>query len=137
MSVRAKFKVEEITFTKEGGRIILLPVTDGSPENEEFFKWTPYGEIKIGTINPAVLEEFKAGDAVYVDFTKVSSDGSHQDRVKDEKHELDKKLKNLNVFLSTELFNKLNQDEQSRLREQFKLMTLYSKTLEDRISAFT
>lgn len=71
MQVRAKFKVEEVTFTKDGGRIILLPVTSGSPENDEFFKWTPYGKIEIGTINAEAIKQFNPCDQFYVDFTKA------------------------------------------------------------------
>lgn len=69
MTVRAKFKVSEVTQHEQGASIKLVPVTSGSPENEQFFKWTPWGEIKIGTINPAAAEQFKPGAQFYVDFT--------------------------------------------------------------------
>lgn len=71
MSVRAKFKVSEITETDQGKAIKLSPVTSGSKENEEFFKWRPYGSITIGTINPAVAEQLTIGKVFYVDFTEA------------------------------------------------------------------
>jgi hypothetical protein len=69
MTVRAKFKVAEVTQHEQGSSIKLVPVTSGSPENEQFFKWTPWGEIKIGTINQAAADQFKPGAEFYVDFT--------------------------------------------------------------------
>jgi len=71
MASRAKFKCEEVTLTTTGGVIKLLPVTTGNPENEKFFKWTPHGEIKIGTINPEVVKDFVPGKEYYVDFTQA------------------------------------------------------------------
>jgi len=69
MSVRAKFKVEEVTQSTNGHSVRLVPVTGGSPENESFFKWTPWGEIKIGTINADAAKQFQPGQQIYVDFT--------------------------------------------------------------------
>ena len=72
MSVRAKFKVQSVTESEGGLKTATLqPVVSGSPENAEFFKWTPSGSITLGTINPAVAEQFTPGTAFYVDFTKA------------------------------------------------------------------
>ena len=73
MTVRAKFRVESVTQTRDGHAIDLKPVTNGSPENEQFFKWTPWGDIKIGTINAAAAEQFKPGAEFYVDFTPATA----------------------------------------------------------------
>ena len=70
-NVRAKFKVESVTQSESGASITLKPVTCGGPENEEFFKWTPWGEIKIGTINPDAAAKFAPGDQFFVDFIKA------------------------------------------------------------------
>jgi hypothetical protein len=72
MSVRAKFKVASITKDENGASIILRPVVSGSKENEQFFRWTPSGEIKIGTINAAAAEQFEPGVEFYVDFTPAN-----------------------------------------------------------------
>lgn len=70
MSIRAKFKVQSVTETEGGLKSVkLFPVTSGSPENAEFFKWTPSGAIDMGTINPVAAEQFKPGTEFYVDFT--------------------------------------------------------------------
>ena len=66
---RAKFKVEEVTQSTQGHSVRLTPVTGGSPENESFFKWTPWGDIKIGTINAEAAANFTPGKQFYVDFT--------------------------------------------------------------------
>lgn len=73
MSVRAKFKVESITQTTNGHSVALTPVTGGSPENEQFFKWTPYGKIEMGVISAETAAKFQPGQQVYVDFTPVES----------------------------------------------------------------
>ena len=71
--VRAKFKIIKVTpsdiFGKNGGEVILSPVTCGSEENERFFNMTPYGQIIMGTINKNILNQFEVGEEMYVDFT--------------------------------------------------------------------
>jgi hypothetical protein len=70
MSVRAKFKVTSITYTEvNGAAVALSPVISGSKENEDFFKWTPSGEIRLSTINEDAAVQFKPGTQFYVDFT--------------------------------------------------------------------
>lgn len=72
MSVRAKFKVESVTSNGvEGGNVKLTPVMSGSPENESFFRWSPWGAIEIGTVNEAAFAQFEIGAEFYVDFTKA------------------------------------------------------------------
>lgn len=68
---RAKFKVVETLKREDGNEVTLHPVTCGSPENESFFRWTPYGEIKIGTINEEASKQFEVGKEYYVDFTQA------------------------------------------------------------------
>ncbi len=69
-TVRAKFKVTSLTEQENGlFSVKLQPVTSGSLENEQFFKYTPYGAIEMGTINKAGAENFKPGAQFYVDFT--------------------------------------------------------------------
>jgi hypothetical protein len=71
--MRAKFKLVQKTISEGGCRLKFEPVTTGSYENEQFFKWTPYGSIDIGTINQAVEEKFsKIGAEYYVDFTPAN-----------------------------------------------------------------
>lgn len=68
--VRAKFTVtKHEAASAAGATVILAPVTSGSKENESFFKYTPFGEIRIGTVNQAVVDEMPVGKTFYVDFT--------------------------------------------------------------------
>jgi hypothetical protein len=74
-TVRCKYVCREIV-TREGTRdpegklyeVRFSPVTSGSPENEEFYKWTPAGELKIGTIKRM---PFEVGKSYYLDITEA------------------------------------------------------------------
>lgn len=70
MTTRAKFNVAEITKQGNGGgtRVTLMPVTTGSEENKNFWKFTPAGKIELHITNLDVKFEF---GEYYVDFTKA------------------------------------------------------------------
>lgn len=59
-----------------------------------------------------------------------------QQRVLQEKQELDDKIKKLVPFIDGEIYKKLPEDEQVRLRKQVVLMSDYSEVLGERIAAF-
>lgn len=59
----------------------------------------------------------------------------YQQRVIDEKTELDEKLTKLIGFFDTSIYKNLPEDEQRRLREQSEHMSNYSAVLGARISA--
>lgn len=72
--VRAKFKVDQVSKNEEGaGSVTLRPVYGGSPENDEFFRMTPGGQITLATINPVALGQFTEGKEYFVDFTPAES----------------------------------------------------------------
>jgi hypothetical protein len=71
MTVRAKYKCTHKDEDINGFKITLEPVVDGSAENKEFFKWTPYGKMEMGTINAKAAEEFVVGQEYYIDFNKA------------------------------------------------------------------
>lgn len=60
----------------------------------------------------------------------------HQQRVVDEKTELDEKRQKLGEFKNTDLFAYLPWQEQERLNTQAHIMTMYSSVLGERISNF-
>ena len=61
----------------------------------------------------------------------------HQERVVEEKKELDSKLNRLKDFIQTSpQFEKLPLDEQERLTSQERVMSEYSNILQARIDAF-
>lgn len=69
-SVRAKFKCTgKSPNGEEGDQIQLSAVTSGNKENEQFFRWTPFGELTMGTVNPAASAQFEVGKEYYLDFT--------------------------------------------------------------------
>ncbi|THJ36151.1 DUF2829 domain-containing protein [Lampropedia aestuarii] len=61
---------------------------------------------------------------------------AHQQRVLDEKRELDERREKLAAFYSTPIFNSLPESEQSRLLSQGVAMRTYSEILGDRIANF-
>jgi len=67
--VRCKFKCTSKTEKEAGFAITLEPVTHGSPENESFFKWTPWGKMEVGTINAEAAAQFDVGKEYYIDIS--------------------------------------------------------------------
>ncbi len=61
----------------------------------------------------------------------------YQNRVIEEKSELDIRLGDLRDFLNTETFVELGIEEKERLRYQSETMRTYSRILGERIAAFT
>lgn len=55
--------------------IKLSPVTPpngaANHENARFWRWTPCGQIELGTVNADVVEGLKPGMQLYVDFTEA------------------------------------------------------------------
>lgn len=68
---RAKFRC----VSKEGGvenpegEVVLEAVVGGSPENDQFFNYTPYGQLRMGTVNAAAFAVFEVGKEYFLDFT--------------------------------------------------------------------
>lgn len=60
----------------------------------------------------------------------------YQQRVVDEKKDLDERLAKLKAFVLTEVYRNLPADEQDRLSRQYDAMYSYSCILGERIAAF-
>lgn len=78
MSVRAKFKVDEIVERKHWTNgepntfdVKLSAVTGGSDENKRFFAATPGGSISIVCARHDAAHMFRPGEEFYVDFSKA------------------------------------------------------------------
>ena len=67
MATRCKFKCMSKTQMVQGFRVQFSPVTCGSEENIEFFKWTPTGTFEFGTINETIADQFVPGEDYYID----------------------------------------------------------------------
>lgn len=57
----------------ETDRLTFQPVTCGSPENSEFFRWTPAGQIDLWVVNPSVGERINVGTEFFLDFTPCAA----------------------------------------------------------------
>lgn len=68
--VRAKFECHEVAKTVHGQTVRMRPVTGGSKDNDSFFKWTPCGNLEMGTVNSDV--NFEPGKKYYLDFTEAA-----------------------------------------------------------------
>lgn len=68
---RCKFKCNTVLNTVDGATVELFPVTTGSEENKRFFTYTPFGELKLGIVNPFEAKQFIPGKEYYIDITEV------------------------------------------------------------------
>lgn len=71
MRTRAKFLCKSIEPNAGSWAIKLDPVIGGSPENREFFQYTPGGNIYLAVVGSDTASQFKVGYEYYVDFTQV------------------------------------------------------------------
>lgn len=69
---RAKFKLTKRNEDQAGFSLTFEPVTSGSKENDEFFKWTPWGKVEMGTVNADAAKAFVVGTDYYLDFTPAT-----------------------------------------------------------------
>jgi hypothetical protein len=84
--VRAKFYVTEKT--EQPGTpnslftVKMAPVTSGSKENAEFYKWTPGGSLLLGTINADVAAKLEVGKEYYLDISPAPAPVPLADKAK-------------------------------------------------------
>ncbi len=66
MSVRCKMTCHTVKATGDGFEAEFQAVSDGSPENEEFFKYTPAASMKLAIV---AKNHFEPGKTYYVDIS--------------------------------------------------------------------
>lgn len=73
MSVRAKFYVSSKTEVAPGGKyqVAMNPVMSGSPENKEFYYYSPGGKLELTTINGEAAAQLQVGKEYYLDITEA------------------------------------------------------------------
>jgi hypothetical protein len=102
----------------------LVEYLDGGKPNDSrhagYISWSPKAQF----------------DAAYRERPLTNAHAPHQQRVVDEKADLDEKIEKLGLFFATPTFTSLPAEEQSRLRQQQHAMTAYSCILRERIEAF-
>lgn len=75
--IRCKLKVTSIGPIQEDGsaaEVIMEPVSYGSPENEKFFRYTPWGQFRFGTINVEAVTQLEEGQEYYIDISPAKKD---------------------------------------------------------------
>jgi hypothetical protein len=72
--MRAKMKVAQVTANEGSDTLVMRPVTNGTPEDNTYSKFTPCGELSLTVTNEALMGQFKPGETFYVDFTPVNKE---------------------------------------------------------------
>lgn len=69
MTVRAKFRCDHINKADDDSyrTVNLFAVTDDSPENKSWSKYTPGGQLSMHISNPEAFSQFEAGKEYYID----------------------------------------------------------------------
>lgn len=117
--------------------VLLLQADQGATPNQAYAQWMPYQAAQ------AVKDKVQVETKEYTDGTTATGIAPlpelspHQQRVVDEKAELDGRKGKLLTFLHSDTFRMVvDADEQDRLKEQYRLMHCYSDILGQRIAAF-
>lgn len=71
MDVRAKFRCHYIQKSDDDSyrTIHMSPVTDDTPENKTWSKYTPGGQLQMCISNPTAFEQFEQGKEYYIDIS--------------------------------------------------------------------
>lgn len=77
MKLRAKFTVESKTEKncgpqRPGFEVELTPVVGDTEENERFFRYTPYGKLTMGLVNPETAAAIEVGKTYYLELVPES-----------------------------------------------------------------
>jgi len=72
--VRCKFRchykdAQNVGTEHEYALIKMSPVSSGSKENEEFFKYTPGGDLCFYSVNLAAAAQIEQGKEYYIDIS--------------------------------------------------------------------
>lgn len=67
MKVRAKVRCSWKDMANR--QVYFYPVCDGSPENVEFFKSTPGGQVQLYVVSESAFAVFEQNKEYYLDFT--------------------------------------------------------------------
>lgn len=69
-AVRAKFRCVSISPDKDSNaHVVLAAVTNGSPENDAFFKYTPSGNMNLAIVAADTASMFVVNGEYMVDIT--------------------------------------------------------------------
>jgi len=73
---RCKFRcTKAVEYEENGWSYDFEAVIDGSPENEEFFRWTPGGHLHLDVVRERLFEE---GKEYYLDLSPALIEGGSE-----------------------------------------------------------
>lgn len=76
MNVSAKFYVAAVnpggTTEEPDANITLRAVTNDTPENKSWSKWTPSGTLELHVTNPNAIKQFVQGEEVLILITSAN-----------------------------------------------------------------
>lgn len=67
MTTRCKFKCETVTQHVGSQSVHLTPVVTGSPENQQFWQFTPSGDLRFNSLNANIV--FVPGKEYFLDIS--------------------------------------------------------------------
>lgn len=70
--MRAKFKLDTMDKHDDYCNVTMHAITEQDGDNEEFWKYTPAGQLQMTITNPAAYDKLELGQTYYLDFTKAS-----------------------------------------------------------------
>ena len=123
-----------------GGSWMLHPADDGYGPLEVSHEWYAKHKPEAGgyfVVYDDGYKSYSPASAFESGYSLIPPASTHQQRVLDEKRELDERLSKLDAFiLDNPLSLQLSGSEQERLARQSKAMAIYSGILGERIAAF-
>ena len=72
MNVIAKFTCDKKEETSDGFEISMSPVTCGSAENDDFFNYTPSGNLSMGLVGADAAACFEVGQEYYINIVPAN-----------------------------------------------------------------
>lgn len=116
--------------------VLLLQPGSGNTEGG-YAQWMPYQAAQAAKDKAEVETKEYTDGTTATGIAPLPELSPHQQRVVDEQEELDIKRNKLLAFMAGDVFSTLvDPAEQSRLKEQYRLMVCYSDILGQRIAAF-
>lgn len=81
MTVRAKFRCHFIQKADDNSHctVHMSPVTDDTPENKTWSKYTPGGLLQMHISNPDAYDHFEQGNEYYIDIHPVCTDAKNKE----------------------------------------------------------
>lgn len=83
MRIIAKFYVAAVnpggTAEEPNADITLRAVTNDTPENKTWSKWTPSGTLEMNVTNPDAIAQFKQGEEVFLTLESAKPDEPAQE----------------------------------------------------------